>query len=156
MRVDSLARLLLRTALEVELIDVGRSDAWLVELILNSLLVFDAVPLQGAEWSSLSLGRAGRDAVHVMWVLNDWETLWIWINLWFGKRWQLVTLCLQRDAREFACSLIDPTHVIFLTEVFHSVFVVKCLLPNVSVVETVGSTVTETSVSHLLRASLLV
>lgn len=49
MRVDSLARLLLRTALEVELIDVGRSDAWLVELILNSLLVFDAVPLQGAE-----------------------------------------------------------------------------------------------------------
>jgi hypothetical protein len=44
-RVDSLARHLIQASLEVELIDVGWSDTWLVELILNSLLVFDIVLL---------------------------------------------------------------------------------------------------------------
>ena len=68
--LDSPAGHLVLTTSEVELVEVGRGHAGLVELVLDSALVLNIVVAEGADGSALGLARTGH-AVHVVWVLDN-------------------------------------------------------------------------------------
>lgn len=140
-RINSLSWHLLNSTLKVKFIDISRSYTWLVELILYSPLVFDVVGSQRAKWSSVSLVRTRCHAVHVLRVLDNRQALRIRLDLRFGKWWQLVALRLKRNCWKLLSSRINPAHVILLTVVFSSIFIVEGILSDITVIKTISSTI---------------
>lgn len=144
---------------KVQFIQVVLSYTWFVELVFNSLLIFNDVPLNSTQRCSIvSLDTIVSNLAHtwhVSGVLDDGESLRIGSDLWLWSWWKLMALSLECYRRKLFSSWIDPSRMVFLTKVFHSILLLKCFFTYLFLMNS-NTSVPETNMFLLVLAQLLI